>query len=162
MYLQTNIKMIFWKCLYIHLVVKIARLGAGLLEKSMENREESLLLGLTKRPMFESYTRGMWFEYMADEKQAKDFLFRSKQDEEKGYVTLRSEKATPGLEKMWNALQKENVMRDMLEWIRKRKDWWNDSTHVTARSEKMVRSETPMNMDSFFVFLSVFPPFLTT
>ena len=87
--------------------------------------------------MFESYTRGMWFEYMADEKQAKDFLFRSKQDEEKGYVTLRSEKATPGLEKMWNALQKENVMRDMVEWIRKRKDWWNDSTHVTARSVQM-------------------------
>ena len=118
-------------------MVKVARLGVSLLEKSMENREESLLHGLTKRPMFESYTRGMWFEYVADEKQAEDFLLRSKKDEENEYMTLRSEKASPSLEKMWNALQKEDLMRNMVEWIRKRKDWWNDSTHITARSVQM-------------------------
>ena len=136
-----HIETIGWKktvaILQYNAVVKIARLGASLLEKSMENREEGLLHGLTKRPMFESYTRGMWFEYVADEKQAEDFLLRSKKDEENEYMTLRSEKTSPGLEKMWNALQKEDVMRDMVEWIRKRKDWWNDSTHITARSVQM-------------------------
>ena len=137
-----HIETIGWKktaaILQYNAAVKIARLGASLLEKSMENREEGLLHGLTKRPLFESYTRGIWFEYVADEKQAEDFLLRSKKDEENKYMTLRSEKATPSLEKMWNALQKkEGVIRDMVKWIRKRKDWWNDSTHVTARSVQM-------------------------
>ena len=30
--------------------------------------KEGLLFGLTKRPMFESYTRGIWLENVADEK----------------------------------------------------------------------------------------------
>ena len=117
--------------------VKIARLGANLLEKSMENRKEILLFGLTKRPMFESYTRGMWFEHVADERRAKDFLYRSKRDKETQWKTLGSEMGTPGLERMWNDLLKKNVMRETVEWMKEKKDWWNDSTHVTARSVLM-------------------------
>ena len=137
-----HIETIGWKktaaILQYNAAVKIARLGASLLEKGIENREEGLLHGLTKRPMYESYTRGMWFEYVADEKQARDFLHRSKKDEENKYMTLQSEKASPGLSKMWSALQeKEGVIRDMVKWISERKDWWNDSTHVTARSLQM-------------------------
>lgn len=133
--------------------VKIALLGAELLERSIENRKESLLLGLTKRPMFESYTRGIWFEYVAKEERAKRFLSRRKEDKNRKWTTLGSEQETPPLGGMWdavdNVLQEENeesqkwdpeerrIIREAIKWMKKGKDWWNDSTHVTARSAWM-------------------------
>ena len=136
--------------------MKIARLGAELLGRSIEDRKESLLLGLTKRPMLESYTRGMWFEYVAEEKQAKKFLSRSKRDKQKGWKTLKSERGTPTLDRMWNAIDKaleeknkesakwgpteRRIVRETIKWMKGKKDWWNDSTHVTARSAWMAWS----------------------
>ena len=114
--------------------VKIARLGAELLERSMENRSQGLLLGLIKRPMFESYVRGMWFEHVADEKRAKDFLFRNERDKEKGWKTLKSEKPSPKLENMWKVLEDKDIEKETIKWMRDQRNWWNDSTHVTARS----------------------------
>ena len=114
--------------------LKIARLGTELLERSIKNRSESLLLGLIKRPMFESYTRGMWFEYIAEEKQAKGFLKRREEDAEEGWTTLRSEESAPWLVQMWDVLEEKKIMEKTVEWMRKQREWWNDSAHVTARS----------------------------
>ena len=117
--------------------LKIVRLGADLLEKSMENRKESLLFGLTKRPMFESYTRGMWFEHVADEERAKDFLSRSERDKKEEWKTLKSKKPSPKLENMWKALEDKDIEKETIEWMRRKRNWWDDSTHVTARSVLM-------------------------
>ena len=86
--------------------LKIARLGAELLERSIENRSEGLLLGLTKRPMFESYVRGMWFEHVADERQAEGFLYR---DKKRGEETMKSRIPPPNLEKILKILQSKGI-----------------------------------------------------
>ena len=114
--------------------LKIARLGAELLMRTMEDRKEGLLFGLTKRPMFESYTRGIWFENVADEKLAEGYLRRSKRDEEKQWKTLNSEGHVPDLTRMWAAIRKRKILDDMVSWMNNKKDWWNDSTHLNARS----------------------------
>ncbi len=111
--------------------VKIARLGAELLERSLENRGEGLLLGLTKRPMFESYVRGMWFEHVADEAQAEGFLYR---DKERGEETLKSKIPPPSLEKILKILQDKGIEKETVEWIKNSKHMWNDPVHVGGRS----------------------------
>ena len=62
--------------LQYNISLRTARLGATLLESSLDNRRDGLLFGLTKRPMFESYTRGMWLEFVADEDFAESFLIQ--------------------------------------------------------------------------------------
>ena len=111
--------------------LKIARLGAELLERSMENRSEGLLLGLTKRPMFESYVRGMWFEHVADEKQAEGFLYR---DKKRGEYIMKSETPPPNLETILKILQDKNIEGEAVKWIKDNKYMWNDPVHVGGRS----------------------------
>ena len=60
--------------LQYNISLRTARLGATLLESSLDNRHDGLMFGLTKRPMFENYTRGMWLEFVADEDFAENFL----------------------------------------------------------------------------------------
>ena len=117
--------------------LRTARLGASLLESSLDNRRDGLLFGLTKRPMFESYTRGMWLEFVADEDFAQSFLSRSPGDAERDWTTLASRRSSPGLPKMWSDLGKRKIMEATLRWMKARKDWWNDSTHMAARSAWM-------------------------
>ena len=63
--------------LQYNVALRTARLGAYLLGRSLDDRQEGLLFALTRRPMFESYTRGMWLEHVADESFAEQFLARS-------------------------------------------------------------------------------------
>ena len=123
--------------LQYYAAVRIARLGADLLERSLVNRRDGLLFGLTKRPMFESYTRGMWLEFVADEEFAKENLSRSSGDVEREWMTLASKRKSPSLDKMWNNLHKKDVLRETVSWMRSKKDWWNDSIHISARSAWM-------------------------
>ena len=117
--------------------VKIARLGAELLDTTIDNRMEGLLFGLTKRPMFETYTRGIWLEHVADDKHAMEFLKRKDQDRDREWKTLGSVRMTPKLEKMWNEMEKKDLLKDTVAWMKSKKEWWNDSTHVNARSVLM-------------------------
>lgn len=115
--------------------LKIARLGTELLTRILEDPKEGLLFGLTKRPMFESYTRGIWVEHVADEDRAKGFM--SKRPEE---TNLKSEVPPPTLEGMWNALKKEpktKILVPTVRWMQKKADWWNDATHISVRSISM-------------------------
>ena len=123
--------------LQYNIALRTARLGACLLERSLDNRQDGLLFGLTKRPMFESYTRGMWLEFVADEDFAESFLSRSRVDAEREWTTLASKRNSPGLAKMWNDLNKRKIMEDTVSWMKGKKDWWNDSTHMAARSAWM-------------------------
>ena len=123
--------------LQYNISLRTARLGACLLERSLDNRQDGLLFGLTKRPMFESYTRGIWLEFVADEGFAKSFLSRSPGDAEREWTSLASKKNSPGLVRMWNDLNKHKIMEDTVSWMKGKKDWWNDSTHMTARSAWM-------------------------
>ena len=118
--------------------LKLARLGAELLTRTVANRAEGSLFGLTKRPMFESYTRGIWFEHVATEGKARGFLKRNQQDKDREWKTLKSESPPPNsLETMWNALEKKKLLEPTVRWMRNKKDWWNDSTHMNARSVLM-------------------------
>ena len=90
--------------------VKIARLGAELLERSIENRSESLLLGLTQRPMIEGYVRGMWLQYVADEEQADGFLNRKE-------GTVRSTIRLPELHKMLDDLLNKDMEGELVEML---------------------------------------------
>lgn len=111
--------------------LKIARLGAELLERSMENRSEGLLFGLTKRPMFESYVRGIWFEHVADEERAEGFLYT---DKKKQGETPRSRIPPPTLETVLKILQEKNIEEETVEWIKDNRQMWNDPVHVGGRS----------------------------
>ncbi len=117
--------------------VRIARLGADLLKRCLENRREGLVFGITQRPMLESFTSGMWFEFVAGDKEAKSFLTRSFEDQRREWTTLTSEKKRPSLRAMWDALHEKGVLPDTVIWMRKRNNWWNDSTHISARSVLM-------------------------
>ena len=123
--------------LQYNISLRTARLGATLLESSLDNRQDGLMFGLTKRPMFESYTRGMWLECVADEDFAENFLSRSPGDAERDWTTLASRRNSPGLAKMWSDLNKRKIMKDTVRWMKGKKDWWNDSTHMAARSAWM-------------------------
>ena len=123
--------------LQYNISLRTARLGAFLLESSVDNRREGLLFGLTKRPMFESYTRGMWLEFVADEEFAESFLCRSPNDAERDWTTLASKRNSPGLAKMWSDLNKHRITEDTVCWMKGKKDWWNDSTHMAGRSAWM-------------------------
>ena len=123
--------------LQYNVALRTARLGAHLLGRSLDDRQEGLLFGLTKRPMFESYTRGMWLEFVADETFAEQFLSRSPGDKERDWATLASKRNAPSLDKMWNALDKNRVSKETVTWMRTRKDWWNESAHMAARSAWM-------------------------
>ena len=120
--------------------VKIARLGSNLLHATIDNRMEGLLFGLTKRPMFETYTRGIWLEHLADDKHAMEFMKRKEDDRKREWNTLGSVRMTPKLEIMWNELEKGDLLKDTVAWMKGKKEWWNDSTHVNARSVLMGRS----------------------
>lgn len=123
--------------LQYNVALRTARLGAYLLGRSLDDRQEGLLFGLTKRPMFESYTRGMWLEHVADECFAEQFLARSPGDKDRDWTTLASKRNAPSLDRMWNALDKQGILKDTVTWMRARKDWWNDSAHMAARSAWM-------------------------
>ena len=111
--------------------LKITRLGAELLERSIENRSEGLLLGLTKRPMFESYVRGMWFEHVADEELAEGFLYT---DKEKQGETPKSRIPPPSLETVLKILQNKGIEEEAVKWMKDNKQMWNDPVHVGGRS----------------------------
>ena len=132
------VETIGWKgmgaILQYNAAIRIASLGAQLLGSSLKNRQDGLLFGLTKRPMFESYTRGIWLEFVAKEEYAENFLFRSSGDEARAWKTLLSKRKSPSLDRMWNDLNKQNIMRTTVSWMRGKKDWWNDSVHMAARS----------------------------
>ena len=74
---------------------------------------------------------------MADEDFAESFLSRSRVDAEREWTTLASKRNSPGLAKMWNDLNKRKIMEDTVSWMKGKKDWWNDSTHMAARSAWM-------------------------
>lgn len=139
--LSQYITTIGWKgmaaLLQYNISLRTARLGATLLDGSLNNRREGLLFGLTKRPMFESYTRGMWLEFVADEGFAESFLSRSPGDAKRDWKTLAGKQNSPSLTKMWGDLDKRKVMQDTVLWMKGKKDWWNDSTHMAARSAWM-------------------------
>ena len=111
--------------------LKIAKLGAELLERSMENRCEGLLLGLTKRPMIEGYVRGMWLEYVADKKRADGFLEAEQRKGTKSRIPL------PKFEKMLNDLQNKDIegeprgwIKTTVKWIKDHEDTLNESIHL--------------------------------
>ena len=115
--------------------LKIARLGAELLERSMENRCEGLLLGLTRRPMFEGYVRGMWLEYVADEKRADGFLEAEQRKGTKSRILL------PEFKRMLNDLQNEDIegeprgwIKDSVKWIKDHVDTLHESIHLGGLS----------------------------
>ena len=118
--------------------VRIARLGAELLTKVMEHPREGLLFGLTKRPMFETYTRGIWLEKVATENQARGLLLRSPEDAKTEWTTLRSQVNPPALTSMWDSLEKRKVLDEVeaehLHLMRGQLTWWNDATHINFRS----------------------------
>ena len=115
--------------------LKIARLGAELLERSMENRCEGLLLGLTGRPMIEGYVRGMWLEHVADEKRADGFL---EAEQRKG---TKSKKPLPKFRKMLKDLENKDIegeprgwIKNTVKWIRDHEDTLNESIHLGGAS----------------------------
>ena len=115
--------------------LKIARLGAELLERSIENRCEGLLLGLTQRPMFEGYVRGLWLQYVADEKRADGFLEAEQRRGTKSRIPL------PKFEKMLNDLQNNGIegeprgwIKDTVKWIKDHEDTLNESIHMGGAS----------------------------
>ena len=108
--------------LQYNISLRTARLGTSLLKCSLDNRREGLLFGLTKRPMFESYTRGMWLEFVADEDFAESFLSRSPGDVKRDWTTLASKRNSPGLTKMWSDLSKRKIMEDTVRWMKGKKD----------------------------------------
>ena len=69
-----------------------------------------------------------------EEEYADDFLFRSSGDVERAWKTLSSKRKSPSLDRMWNDLHKKNIMRPTVNWMRGKKEWWNDSVHMAARS----------------------------
>ena len=50
---------------------------------------------------------------------------------------MASKRKSLGLAKMWSDLNKRKIMEDTVGWMKGKKDWWNDSTHMTARSPWM-------------------------
>ena len=116
-------------------VLKIASLGAELLERSIENRCEGLLLGLTQRPMFEGYVRGLWLQYVADEERADGFLEAEQRKGTKSRIPL------PKFEKMLNDLQNKDIegeprrwIKDTVKWIKYHEDTLNESIHLGGAS----------------------------
>ena len=114
--------------------VRIARLGAEILTRVTKHPREGLLFGLTQRPMFETYTRGLWLERVATEKQARGLLVPRHADAKTRRKTLRSQVSPPALTKMWDSLEKSALLDDVeakhLHWMRGQETWWNDATHV--------------------------------
>ena len=149
----------FAALLQYNATLKIARLGTELLGRAMVDPKEGLLFGLTKRPMIETYTRGIWLEKVATENNARGLLLRrSKEDAEMQWTTLRTQAKSPTLTGMWDALDNANVVEEAetLLWMRGKEAWWNHAVHVNARSvwmgwsdetEKMVRYDEEIKGD---------------
>ena len=92
-----------------------------------------MLFGLTKRPMVESYTRALWLELAAKEVFAKQVFKRDMSNTE----ILLGEKNFPSLNHMWDDLQKKDVLPETIDWIQKKRTWWNDSAHIGPNAAYM-------------------------
>lgn len=115
--------------LYHSAALQMGRLGSYLLKESLTNRRDGMLFGLTRRPMIESYTRALWLEFVVDDERAKQLMTRDKS----AYNILSGEKGFPPLNQIWESLQKAAalaVMQNTIEWLQKKRTWWNDSAHI--------------------------------
>ena len=139
----------FAAALQYNATLRIARLGIELLTRTAEDRQEGLSFGLTKRPMFEAYTRGIWLEKVATEDRARGLLWRHKEDAKTQPKRLRSKANSPSLTGMWDALENKKVLDEFdAETVRLMRDmesWWNDATHINARSVWLGWSDATAN-----------------
>ena len=120
--------------LQYNVALRVSRLGARLLRESIDDRRNGVLFGLTKRPMFESYTRGAWLDFVADPETVKKIMTRRKMDEENDWTTLKGEGRFPVLPEMWSALEEAGISKEMVAWMRTKGQWWNDHTHIGPRA----------------------------
>lgn len=123
--------------LQYNVALRVSRLGANLLVESIDNRRNGVLFGLTKRPMFESYTRGAWLDLVADAECVEKIMTRRRLDSENNWTTLKGKGSFPLLRDMWSALEEAGMLKEMVVWMRTRGQWWNDNTHIGPRAMLM-------------------------
>ena len=123
--------------LQYNVALRVSRLGATLLSESIDNRRNGVLFGLTKRPMFESYTRGAWLDFVADVEMVRKIMTRRKFDEKSNWTSLKGEESFPTLPQMWFALEETGMLKETVCWMRKYGQWWNDHTHIGPRAMLM-------------------------